>query len=179
LPPERERIGAITCGERACHEAFVKRCERDFGSHKRMVSIDSGKVHLVPVRDIIEKGVKGSELERYPEVEPTPGEAMAIEGAYLRALGVKPVVQKGERGIDFGGVFIPAREPEEGEEAAFVCTPATEPPHVPGCVKGGRCMECGVEVWLAPSSQDLKKRRPDMKCICYRCLLKKEGLDRG
>jgi len=40
-------------------------------------------------------------------------------------------------------------------------------------------MECGVEVWLAPSSQDLKKRRPDMKCICYRCLLKKEGLDRG
>jgi len=172
LPPERVRLGAVTCGARACHEAFVMRCESEFGTHKRVANTDMGKVHLVPLRDIIERGVKGSDLKRYPEVEPTPEEAIQLEAVVLRRLGVKAVEKEGRQGVELGGVFIPAGEPEEGEEAAFICTPVTQPPGIPGCVKGGTCMECGVEVWLAPTSQELKKRRPDMKCICLFCFLK-------
>jgi hypothetical protein len=169
LPPERERIGAATCGSAACHEAFVKRCERDFGPHKRVADIDSGRVHLVPVRDIIERGVKGSELERYPEVEPTPEEARELEGEILRKLGMKAEVRDGQPGVVVKGLFIPALEPSKGD--ILVCSPKSWGPGLPGSTTA-MCSECGQDIVIAPSGQEMLRQTP-MRVICLECMAKK------
>lgn len=87
LPQDRIAVGAFTCGERVCHEAFVIRLERQFGKHKRVVDIVRGKVFLVPVRDIIEKGIGQKDLWQYPSVEPTRKEAIRFEAEALMHWG--------------------------------------------------------------------------------------------
>jgi len=45
--------------------------EKEFGIYKKVVDIDTGKIHRVPTRDIIEKGLRQQDLRRYPEWEMT------------------------------------------------------------------------------------------------------------
>ena len=37
---------------------MVDRLEREFGIYKKVVDIETGKIHRVPTRDIIEKGLR-------------------------------------------------------------------------------------------------------------------------
>ena len=46
---------------------FLKLCP-DQDGFKRVVSIETGKTHLVPYEEIMLKGLKGSELGEYPRV---------------------------------------------------------------------------------------------------------------
>jgi hypothetical protein len=55
----------MTCSD-ICHELFVKLCENAFGVNKKVVDEDTGIAYRVPVRDIIEKGLKWEDLNRYP-----------------------------------------------------------------------------------------------------------------
>lgn len=55
----------MTCSN-GCHEEFVARLEREFGTHKRMVRSSTGEEFRVPVRDIVEVGVQERDLDHYP-----------------------------------------------------------------------------------------------------------------
>ena len=57
-----------TCSE-ACHEAWLTRLEAEFGKYKRVTSLETGKTHLVPTRVIMEVGLTGADLHKYPEAE--------------------------------------------------------------------------------------------------------------
>lgn len=58
--------GRMTCSE-DCHEKFVHEVEEEFGKYKKVVDMATGKAYRVPTREIIERGLKHSDLERYPE----------------------------------------------------------------------------------------------------------------
>jgi hypothetical protein len=64
----------VTCSG-ACHEAYVQRLEREFGREKVIVDGVTGKAHLVPLRRIIEEGVRREELAGFPEVPRKSGTA--------------------------------------------------------------------------------------------------------
>jgi hypothetical protein len=55
-----------TCSE-PCHLAYIEHVVAQFGPTKRIVDAVTGKTHLVPTRDILERGVKRSDLPGYPE----------------------------------------------------------------------------------------------------------------
>ncbi|MDP2660952.1 MAG: hypothetical protein Q8R28_09510 [Dehalococcoidia bacterium] len=63
LPPGR--VGSATCGP-TCHEELVAWFEREVGTHKRVTRMTTGETFMVPVRDIIEKGVREEDLDQYP-----------------------------------------------------------------------------------------------------------------
>ncbi len=56
----------VTCSKE-CHEKLVDRLEREFGIYKKVVDGETGKVHRIPTRDIIEKGLIYQDLKNYPE----------------------------------------------------------------------------------------------------------------
>lgn len=56
----------VTCSDE-CHEKLVDRLESEFGIYKKVVDIETGKIHRVPTRDIIEKGLRQQDMRRYPE----------------------------------------------------------------------------------------------------------------
>ena len=56
----------VTCSDK-CHENLVETLENEFGIYKKVVDIETGKTHRVPIRDIIEKGLGQQDLRRYPE----------------------------------------------------------------------------------------------------------------
>jgi len=58
-----------TCSE-ACHKRFVGLLVEEFGEHKRVVDAETGKAYRVPMRDIIEKGLRHADLVKYPEWKP-------------------------------------------------------------------------------------------------------------
>lgn len=58
-----------TCGKPECHEAFVQRMIKQYGEFKRVVRMTTGQVFKVPIRDIIERGVREQDLDRYPAWE--------------------------------------------------------------------------------------------------------------
>ena len=58
----------ITCSEN-CHERFVEELEREFGREKVVVDEATGRRHLVPTRQIIERGVRQENLKFFPEAE--------------------------------------------------------------------------------------------------------------
>ena len=60
--------GSVTCCEDH-HEEFVMKVEAKVGTHKRILSMVTGKTHWVPVRDIIEKGIRHDDLASYPVVK--------------------------------------------------------------------------------------------------------------
>ena len=65
----------ITCSE-ACHELLVACLEGRFGTHKRCVRMSTGEAFRVPVRTIIEVGIREGDLDKYPrwdEKEVTDG----------------------------------------------------------------------------------------------------------
>ena len=63
-----DMLKSITCCA-ACHEAFVGEMEREFGTHKKIVRMRTGEEFRVPVRDMIEVGVREEELDKYPRWE--------------------------------------------------------------------------------------------------------------
>ena len=64
---------AITCSA-GCHEQFVADCERKFGRYKKVVSVETGLAYKVPTREIIERGLKFSDLPNYPPWDGDGGE---------------------------------------------------------------------------------------------------------
>ena len=57
--------GRATCSD-DCHEKMVYKFEQEFGTYKKVVDDTTGLTHKVPVRDIVERGLKQSELHKYP-----------------------------------------------------------------------------------------------------------------
>jgi len=55
----------LTCSEE-CHRKLVEKLIREFGEYKKIVDAETGKAYKVPVRDIIEKGLKYKDLINYP-----------------------------------------------------------------------------------------------------------------
>ena len=55
----------LTCGD-DCHEKAVDFIESQYGHYKKVVDAVSGNIYRVPVRDIIELGLKHSDLVNYP-----------------------------------------------------------------------------------------------------------------
>jgi len=55
----------LTCSDR-CHEELVKQLVAEVGEFKKVVRMTTGVAYKVPMRDIIEHGVKEEELDRYP-----------------------------------------------------------------------------------------------------------------
>lgn len=64
------RLGAsgITCSP-ACHEELVRRVEEKCGKFKQVVRMTTGEAFKVPTRDIIERGIREQELDKYPKWE--------------------------------------------------------------------------------------------------------------
>jgi len=58
---------------------------------------------------------------------------------------------------------------EIGEAPVIIAAPTVfGASGVVGSVRG-RCAECGIEVWLAPSSQALIAKRPGTLVLCMTC----------
>ena len=58
----------MACSD-ACHGELVRRLIAEFGEFKKVVDQTTGTAYRVPTRDIIEKGVKWRDLDRYPRWE--------------------------------------------------------------------------------------------------------------
>ena len=56
----------MTCSD-DCHEKLVYVLEKEYGIYKKVVDLETGKTHKVPTRDIIERGLKHTDLKNYPE----------------------------------------------------------------------------------------------------------------
>jgi len=56
----------VTCSD-DCHETLIQKMELTFGNYKLVTDLDTMKVHRVPLRSIIEKGLKQEDLKYYPE----------------------------------------------------------------------------------------------------------------
>lgn len=54
-----------TCSD-DCHQVLVWRLLAEFGEFKKVVRASTGIAYRVPTRDIIEKGLRGEDLDRYP-----------------------------------------------------------------------------------------------------------------
>jgi len=46
---------------------LIERLEREFGTHKKVRELETGKIYRVPIRDIIEGGLVQQDLKYYPE----------------------------------------------------------------------------------------------------------------
>ena len=55
----------ITCSDQ-CHERLVACLEGRFGTHKRVVRVPTGEEFRVPLRTIIEVGIREVDLDKYP-----------------------------------------------------------------------------------------------------------------
>jgi len=53
----------------ATGQQYLKELENQFGKFKKIVLITTGKAYKVPTRDILIVGIKGTDLEKYPEWE--------------------------------------------------------------------------------------------------------------
>jgi len=56
----------VTCSDDH-HEELIHRFELNFGVFKRVTDLETGTMHKVPLRDIIEKGIRQEDLKTYPE----------------------------------------------------------------------------------------------------------------
>ena len=55
----------LTCSEE-CHHQLIDDLTKKFGEFKKVIDTETGKAHKVPTRDILESGIKGSDLHNYP-----------------------------------------------------------------------------------------------------------------
>lgn len=55
----------MTCSDE-CHEELVRHVISQFGQFKKVIRQSTGVAYKVPTRDILEKGIKEAELDRYP-----------------------------------------------------------------------------------------------------------------
>ncbi len=67
IPLARGR--AYTCDE-VCHAQWIEALIRQYGETRPITHLETGKVYAVPTRVILESGIKGSDLAKYPEVTP-------------------------------------------------------------------------------------------------------------
>jgi hypothetical protein len=58
----------MTCSEE-CHKELVNRLIAGGGEFKKVVRLTTGAAYKVPTRDIIEKGLREQDLDRYPRWE--------------------------------------------------------------------------------------------------------------
>ena len=56
----------VTCSDEH-HEELIRSLEPKFGSYKKVVDLETLKTHKVPLRDIIETGLRQQDLKHYPE----------------------------------------------------------------------------------------------------------------
>ena len=55
----------MTCSDQ-CHDELVRRLIAESGEFKEVVDQTTGIAYRVPTREIIEKGIKWRDLNRYP-----------------------------------------------------------------------------------------------------------------
>jgi len=55
----------MTCSDE-CHQELARRLVAQSGEFKKVVRVTTGVAYKVPMRDIIEHGVREQELDRYP-----------------------------------------------------------------------------------------------------------------
>jgi len=55
----------MTCSD-DCHQELVRRLMLQFGEFKKVIHAGTGIAYRVPTRDIIEKGLREEDLDRYP-----------------------------------------------------------------------------------------------------------------
>ena len=55
----------MTCSD-ACHEKLASRLIAEFGEFKKVVDQATGTAYRVPTREIIKKGIRWRDLDRYP-----------------------------------------------------------------------------------------------------------------
>ena len=55
----------FTCSK-TCHDELVDCLVAQFGAFKKVVRMRTGVAYKVPTRDILEKGIKEQDLDRYP-----------------------------------------------------------------------------------------------------------------
>jgi len=48
---------------------LIERLEQKFGTHKKVTDLETGKIYRVPIRDIIEGGLKQQDLKYFPELK--------------------------------------------------------------------------------------------------------------
>jgi len=60
-----EQDGELTCSD-DCHKELVRRLIAEFGEFKKVVRAGTGIAYRVPTRDILEKGLREGDLDRYP-----------------------------------------------------------------------------------------------------------------
>jgi len=58
----------FTCSD-ACHEELLNRLVAKHGQFKTVLRSSTGEAFKVPTRDIIEKGIREQDLDRYPRWE--------------------------------------------------------------------------------------------------------------
>ncbi len=148
------------------------RYERKYGKVKRVCSLATGKVHLVPIRHIIEESLSGLDLTMFPAVEPTLEEAQNMEAAMLLAAGVRPVIENGVKGIRIGDTFIPVQAPPDGDYF-MVCVAVAERPAIMPGSRQMTCHDCGQAVWVAPSTQQLFAEGKHPCLLCNTCAEKR------
>ena len=55
-----------TCSK-SCHEKLIEQLEQAFGTDKKIVRLSTGEAFRVPLRDIVEHGLKEQTLGQYPK----------------------------------------------------------------------------------------------------------------
>ena len=55
----------MTCSDE-CHQELARRLVAQFGTFRKVVRATTGVAYKVPMRDIIEPGVREQDLDRYP-----------------------------------------------------------------------------------------------------------------
>lgn len=53
----------------ACRRELVDRLIAEFGEFKKVIRMTTGEAFKVPIRDIIEKGIREQNLDKYPRWE--------------------------------------------------------------------------------------------------------------
>jgi hypothetical protein len=67
LPEWAARSRSYTCDD-VCHAAWIASIIQWCGETREITHLESGKVYAVPTRVILEQGITGSDLDKYPEV---------------------------------------------------------------------------------------------------------------
>ncbi len=58
--------GQVICSEK-CHETLIQRLEQEFGTHMKVVDLKTMKAYSVPLRDIVEGGLRRKNLKYFSE----------------------------------------------------------------------------------------------------------------
>ncbi len=59
-------LGQVICSEK-CHETLNQRLEQEFGTHMKVVDLKTMKAYCVPLRDIVEGGLRRKNLKYFSE----------------------------------------------------------------------------------------------------------------